>query len=78
MGNEVQADLFGYSQARHLYEHNAAIEHTGRALQQARRELDSLTRAAVLHARKRRDSWSDIGQALGVSRQAVQKKYGQL
>jgi hypothetical protein len=38
--------------------------------------LDAYLEAAVEEARERGASWSDIGEALGRSRQAVHKQYG--
>jgi hypothetical protein len=47
----------------------------GRALREAREDVDQLTHLAVERARHRGVSWTDIGKALGVTRQTVQKKY---
>jgi len=38
--------------------------------------LESLEELQVSHARDLGWSWEEIGQSLGVSRQAVHKKYG--
>ena len=38
--------------------------------------LDKLTHEAVQRARAAGHSWMQIGQALGVSKQAVHQKYG--
>lgn len=55
---------------------NSDIDVIGPVLQQARAELDALTRAAVDRAVDRGEPWSRIGPALGVTRQAAQQKYG--
>ncbi|MCU1534399.1 MAG: hypothetical protein JWR53_880 [Glaciihabitans sp.] len=47
-----------------------------RAIEQLRRELDRQELLAVRRARNRNASWQLIALALGVSRQAVHKKYG--
>jgi pyrroloquinoline quinone (PQQ) biosynthesis protein C len=39
--------------------------------------LDAYLEAAVAEARERGASWGDVGEALGRSRQAVHKQYGQ-
>lgn len=54
------------------------IDVAGPVLAQARREIDALTLRAVAEARRRGERWSRIGPALGVSRQAAQKKYEHL
>jgi hypothetical protein len=48
---------------------------TLRAISDERFELDRRQFAAVLDARLAGHSWDDIGAALGVTRQAVQKRY---
>lgn len=68
-----------YVRALELYEHpgvNSDIDVIGPALRAARRELDDLTRLAVARALERKEPWSRIGPALGVTRQAAQQKYG--
>jgi hypothetical protein len=47
-----------------------------RAVAQLRRELDRIETVAVRRARVANASWQFIALALGVSRQAVHKKYG--
>ena len=47
-----------------------------RAVARLRRELDALEEVAVRRARVRGASWQLVALALGVSRQAVHKKYG--
>ena len=41
-----------------------------------RRDLARAEAAAVRHARQRGMSWAEIGMILGVSKQAMHKKYG--
>jgi hypothetical protein len=43
---------------------------------EARRELERLEAVLVRRARVRGASWSDIAGALGVTKQAVHRKYG--
>lgn len=50
----------------------------GPVLVEAGRELDDLTRAAVIEARRRGEPWARIGPALGITRQAAQQRYGHL
>ncbi len=47
-----------------------------RAVSRMHRELDAVEEIAVRRARVRGASWQLIALALGVSRQAVHKKYG--
>lgn len=47
-----------------------------RAIARLRRELDRAEAVAVRRARNANASWQLIAIALGVSRQAVHKKYG--
>ena len=47
-----------------------------RAIDRLRRELDRVEAVAVRRARNANASWQLITLALGVSRQAVHKKYG--
>lgn len=47
-----------------------------RAIARLRRELDRVEAVAVRRARNATASWQLIALALGVSRQAVHKKYG--
>jgi len=47
-----------------------------RAIECLRRELDRVEAVAVRRARNANASWQLIALALGVSRQAVHKKYG--
>ncbi|WP_100345553.1 hypothetical protein [Compostimonas suwonensis] len=47
-----------------------------RAISQLHRELDRVEAVAVRRARNANASWQLIALALGVSRQAVHKKYG--
>jgi hypothetical protein len=47
-----------------------------RAIDRLRRELDRAEAVAVRRARNANASWQLIALALGVSRQAVHKKYG--
>jgi DNA invertase Pin-like site-specific DNA recombinase len=47
-----------------------------RAIDRLRRELDRVETLAVRRARNANASWQLIALALGVSRQAVHKKYG--
>jgi len=47
-----------------------------RAVSALRHLADQLERRAVRAARERGWSWTQIGDALGVSRQAMHKKYG--
>ena len=46
-----------------------------RAVRALRRLLEELERTQVGRARREGWSWAEIGEALGVSRQAVHKKY---
>ena len=46
-----------------------------RAVMALRRLAEQLEEDAVVSARRRGWSWDEIGDALGVSRQAVHKKY---
>ena len=46
-----------------------------RAVRALRRLLEELERTQVRRARREGWSWAEIGEALGVSRQAVHKKY---
>lgn len=46
------------------------------ATAEARRELERLEAAQVRRARTQGTTWSEIAAALGVSKQAVHKKYG--
>ena len=46
------------------------------AIAQSRRELDRLEAAAVRRARNAGAPWQLIADALGVTRQAVHKRYG--
>lgn len=41
-----------------------------------RSELDELIEATALHARAEGLTWARLGQALGVTHQAVQKRFG--
>ncbi|MEA2496867.1 MAG: hypothetical protein QOJ29_4778, partial [Thermoleophilaceae bacterium] len=45
------------------------------AIAELRREIDRVEEAHVARAVRARWTWSRIGQALGVSRQAVHRKY---
>ena len=47
-----------------------------RSIDRLRRELDRVEALAVRRARNANASWQLIALALGVSRQAVHKKYG--
>ena len=47
-----------------------------RAIERLRRELDRVEAVAVRRARNANAPWQLIAMALGVSRQAVHKKYG--
>lgn len=47
-----------------------------RAVSRLRRELDRVEAVAVRRARNANASWQLIALALGVTRQAVHKKYG--
>ena len=47
-----------------------------RAVSALRRLADQIERRAVLSARDAGWSWAQIGDALGVSRQAIHKRYG--
>jgi len=42
----------------------------------SRERLEKAERSAVLEARFAKASWSHIGEALGISKQAAQQKYG--
>lgn len=46
------------------------------ATAEARRELERLEAVLVRRARTQGSAWSEIAAALGVSKQAVHKKYG--
>lgn len=46
-------------------------------LRESIRYMESATRAQVAQARDAGLSWSEIGEALGVSKQAAAKKYSQ-
>lgn len=71
-----EPEQWAFLHAVDLYESDAEVLEVGPALRQARRDLDQLTRYVVTRAVQRGFSWTDIGRALGVSRQAVQQKYG--
>lgn len=71
----VQESDSAYTTALTLYLQDAPIWDVGPQLRKARAELDHLTEAAVQRAIGR-ETWDTIGRALGVSRQAVTKKYG--
>lgn len=47
-----------------------------RGLGRTRLEIDRQLVAAVAAARRRGETWRDLGDALGVTPQAVQKRYG--
>lgn len=47
-----------------------------RAISRLRREVDRVEAVAVRRARNANASWQLIAMALGVTRQAVHKKYG--
>lgn len=49
-----------------------------RSVVELRKLADRLEREHVIGARRAGWSWEQIGDALGVSRQAVHKKYGRL
>lgn len=42
----------------------------------ARHSVDVLTTGLVLAMRARGESWATIGEALGISKQAAQQRYG--
>ena len=48
-----------------------------RGLRAATRQLDAWQREAIARARERGASWSDIGDALGVTKQAAWSSYNQ-
>jgi hypothetical protein len=48
-----------------------------RGLRAATRQLDAWQREAIARARERGASWSDIGEALGVTKQAAWASYNQ-
>ena len=54
----------------------AALSFLRRAIARMRRELDQLEGVAVRRARNANATWQLIALALGVSKQAVHKKYG--
>jgi uncharacterized protein (UPF0264 family) len=58
-----------------LYLADAEFHKIGPLLRRARDEVEMLTSLAVARAAKR-ESWQEIGAALGVTRQAARKKYG--
>jgi hypothetical protein len=47
-----------------------------RAIEKLRKEVDRVEAVAVRRARNANASWQFIAMALGVSKQAVHKKYG--
>ena len=47
-----------------------------RALAVITEEADKVTRAAVEESRESGHTWAEIADALGVTRQAVQRRYG--
>ncbi len=49
-----------------------------RVTAQAREDVDALLQAAVASARTAGHSWEAIGQVLGLSRQAVQQRFGKV
>ena len=51
------------------------MQDVGPALRQARDDIDELTRRCVARARERGRSWVTIGEGLGVTRQAAQKRF---
>lgn len=77
MERPAQADRCAYARALELQEQGAEIADVGPWLRRAKRELQDLIDRAVDEAAfgPRRRSWTEIGDSLGVSRQAVQQKY---
>ncbi|MCU1692987.1 MAG: hypothetical protein JWM64_2078 [Frankiales bacterium] len=61
-----------------LLDEDAEVAEVGPVLVRAVADLELLHTLAVRRARQRRESWPSIGAALGVTRQAAQKKYGYL
>ena len=70
---------WAFTAAHEKYRAGADFDDLGPALRRAREDIEELTRLAVVRAhRDQRRSWVTIGDGLGVSRQAAQKKYGYL
>lgn len=70
-----QSTHSAFSVAWDLLEDGAPITDVGPLLRKARQEVDELTEFAVRRAIGR-ETWETIGRSLGMSRQAVQKRYG--
>lgn len=70
----VRTVEYAYRSACTLSMSGADFEQLGPALRDARKAIDDLTRAAVADA-TRRHSWTTIGRALGISRQAARQRF---
>lgn len=75
MAQSTEQAPWAFDDVLDLYRSGADIAVLGPVLVRARADLDELTEMAVQRAAQR-ETWETIGAALGVTRQAVRKKYG--
>lgn len=66
---------WGFDEALELFYDDADFDRVGPQLVRARDEVEILTIRAVARARERGRSWTDIGAALGVTRQAARQRF---
>lgn len=75
MSEAVPENVWAFPHALELYRDGADFTVLAPVLLDARDEIDELIEMAVQRAATR-ETWTTIGQALNVSRQAARKKYG--